>query len=287
MPVNGNPPAVVRNGDTIVRVNDDLDVVTRSGHGFVYALLHHFVHQMMETAFASTANVHARPLAPRLQALQDLDTASVVWSLRQRFYSPLRAFRLYFFHLSCRPQKSLPHFKNPVLSRAFGPQGSFAKARSKNLALVKRFQEPRCVSRSATIQLRLNLIHEDNRTIAGLPAQGDLNNQQEDGSQPSLSPGTTGLQIRPMIQKANTVPMGSDERRAVALLLRTGADQASRQLGLDLRSWSLDSPTLPIGGIRNLHSDPRPISSRGERDPVLNLCSPRPPSKDYAGTQRS
>jgi hypothetical protein len=69
---------VVDDGRAAVHVEDRFDCVAKAGHGFVDAVVHHLVHQVVQPIDTSAPDVHRRPLANGLQPLQDLDLLSSV-----------------------------------------------------------------------------------------------------------------------------------------------------------------------------------------------------------------
>jgi hypothetical protein len=76
--VHGNAAAVVHHGDAVVGVDGDVHLVGVAGQRLVDGVVHHLVDEVVQAARAGGADVHARALADRLQALEDLDLASVV-----------------------------------------------------------------------------------------------------------------------------------------------------------------------------------------------------------------
>jgi hypothetical protein len=70
--------AVVRDGARAVRVQGDPDPVAVPGEGLVDAVVDDLVDQVVEPAGPGGADVHARPAADRLQALEDGDVPGVV-----------------------------------------------------------------------------------------------------------------------------------------------------------------------------------------------------------------
>ena len=71
--VYGDAAAVIGDGDDIPLLNANLNVVTEPGQGLIDGVIHNFINQVVQTRGGGGADVHARPLAHRLQALQDLD----------------------------------------------------------------------------------------------------------------------------------------------------------------------------------------------------------------------
>ena len=76
--VHGDAAPVVVDRDGVVGVDPHLDGVAVAGERLVDCVVHDLVHQVMQAAWARRADVHARTLADRLQALEDLDVGTVV-----------------------------------------------------------------------------------------------------------------------------------------------------------------------------------------------------------------
>ena len=75
MQVGGDTAPVVTDGDGVVVVQNDVDVVAVVGHRFVDGVVHDLVDEVVESALVGAADVHARPPAHGLQAFEDLDVA--------------------------------------------------------------------------------------------------------------------------------------------------------------------------------------------------------------------
>ena len=82
----GDAAAVVGDADAVVAVDGDDDVVAMPGQAFVDGVVDHLEHQVVQPgAVAGVADVHARALAHRLQAFQDLDAAFAIgFAVRSR-----------------------------------------------------------------------------------------------------------------------------------------------------------------------------------------------------------
>jgi hypothetical protein len=75
----GDAAAVVDDGDRVVGVDRDQDVVAVAGERLVDRVVDDLEHQVVQAgAVGGVADVHARALAHRLQALEDLDRALAV-----------------------------------------------------------------------------------------------------------------------------------------------------------------------------------------------------------------
>ena len=76
--------AVVGHGDRVVGVDGDDDVVAVAGQRLVDRVVDHLEHQVVQAgAVGGVADVHARALAHRLQAFEDLDAAFAVGGARR------------------------------------------------------------------------------------------------------------------------------------------------------------------------------------------------------------
>ena len=71
--VDRNPAAVVHDGDRAIDVNRDVDLIAESRQRLVDRVVDHLVDEMMQAGRTGRADVHRRPLADRLQPLEDLD----------------------------------------------------------------------------------------------------------------------------------------------------------------------------------------------------------------------
>ena len=71
--VYGDAAAVIGDGDDIPLLNANLNVVTEPGQGLIDGVIHNFINQVVQTRGGGGADIHTRPLAHRLQTLQNLD----------------------------------------------------------------------------------------------------------------------------------------------------------------------------------------------------------------------
>ena len=79
--VHGDAAPVVGNGDGVAFVDGHGDVRAVPGQGLVNGVVHDLVHQVVQTRGGSRADVHTRPLAYGLQALQHLDLRGIIFRL--------------------------------------------------------------------------------------------------------------------------------------------------------------------------------------------------------------
>ena len=76
--VDRDAAAVVDDGDRLVGVDRDRDLVAVAGERLVDGVVDDLVDQVVKAARPGRADVHARPLADRLEALEDGDLAGGV-----------------------------------------------------------------------------------------------------------------------------------------------------------------------------------------------------------------
>ena len=82
--LDGDAAAVVGDRDGVVGMDGDLDLVALAGQRLVDGVVHDLVDQVMEPADARRADVHARALAHRLEALEDGDVLRPVAAVALR-----------------------------------------------------------------------------------------------------------------------------------------------------------------------------------------------------------
>ena len=76
MDVNRNAAAVIAHGHRLARVDHDLYLVAKAGQGLVDGVVHQFLHHVVQPGpVLGVTNVHARPLAHRIETAQHLDIA--------------------------------------------------------------------------------------------------------------------------------------------------------------------------------------------------------------------
>jgi len=81
--VDGDPTAVVGDGDGIVCVEHAVDLRAVPGHHLVDAVVHYFDKEVMQTAHACRANVHRGTTAYGFEAFEDLNVFRLVVSGRR------------------------------------------------------------------------------------------------------------------------------------------------------------------------------------------------------------
>ena len=78
--------AVVLHRHRAVQVQRDLDVVAEARQRLVDGVVHDLIHQVVQAQFVRGADVHARPAAHRLQALEHLYLALVIVIVSLHFF---------------------------------------------------------------------------------------------------------------------------------------------------------------------------------------------------------
>ncbi len=76
--VGRDAAAVVGDGDVVIRVDRHVDAVARAVHRLVDRVVEDLAYEVMETTQIGGADVHARPAAYGLEALEDLDVGGAV-----------------------------------------------------------------------------------------------------------------------------------------------------------------------------------------------------------------
>jgi hypothetical protein len=66
---DGDTAAVVFDTDAAVTVNDHTDQITIAGHGFVDAVVNHFVDQMVQACHIYVSDIHGGSETDRFQSL--------------------------------------------------------------------------------------------------------------------------------------------------------------------------------------------------------------------------
>ena len=90
--VDGNAAAVVDDGDRVVDVDGDIDVLAETRERFVDGVVDDFVNEMVQAAFARVADVHRGALAHRLNALEFLNFVSGIIAGTEGFDRPISFF---------------------------------------------------------------------------------------------------------------------------------------------------------------------------------------------------
>ena len=94
----GDAAAVVGDGNRVVGVDGDDDVVAVAGQRFVDGVVDDFVDAMVETRFVRITDVHTGSLAHGLEALEALDVGSTV-AFVAGVLAAIRVFLRIFAHV--------------------------------------------------------------------------------------------------------------------------------------------------------------------------------------------
>ena len=84
--IHGDAAAVIRDLNDVVLEDLDLNVVAVTGQRLVDGVVHDLIDQMVQATLAGRADIHARALAHRFQAFQDLDLTGVILVVRGGFH---------------------------------------------------------------------------------------------------------------------------------------------------------------------------------------------------------
>ena len=101
--IDGNAAAIVGDGDAVIVVHDDVDLIAVARHRFVDGIVDHFPDEVVQAKLAGRADVHCRALANRFEASENFDRSSVVLVPACRRGRPggLRGRSLFVTHGSC------------------------------------------------------------------------------------------------------------------------------------------------------------------------------------------
>src|SRR4030042_6490636 len=77
--IDGNAPAVISDGNAVIDMNDHVDLGTISLQGFINAVIHQFMNQMVKAFDSGISNINRRPFAAGCQSFQDLDLLRIIF----------------------------------------------------------------------------------------------------------------------------------------------------------------------------------------------------------------
>ncbi len=80
MDFHGNASAIIRNFNFTFGQQAHSNIITKTGHGFINAIVHHFPNQMMQAFGGSITNIHTWSFSHRFQAFQNRDLFGRVFS---------------------------------------------------------------------------------------------------------------------------------------------------------------------------------------------------------------
>ena len=78
MDIDRNAAPIVLNRHTIVRVDRHPDVRADSRHGFVYAIVHDFIDEVVQSLHTRATDIHGWALAYGFEAFKHADTTGVI-----------------------------------------------------------------------------------------------------------------------------------------------------------------------------------------------------------------
>ena len=78
MQIYRHTAAIVLHGRAAVFVNGYLDPAAKARQMLIHRIVHNLVHQVIDAAVIDTSNIHTRPAAHRLQALQYRNGRSII-----------------------------------------------------------------------------------------------------------------------------------------------------------------------------------------------------------------
>src|SRR5215510_11378248 len=107
MDINRNTTPVVLNGDTVIGMDGDVNVVAESRHRLVHAVVHNFVHEVVKPLHTGAADIHGWAFTDRLKAFKHTDTAGVV-SIHSLSLSLPRISRYRTAHAAQREDRVAP-----------------------------------------------------------------------------------------------------------------------------------------------------------------------------------
>jgi hypothetical protein len=76
--INWNSAAVIYNAQGSIGHQGHLNLSTKTSERLIYCVIDDFIDKVVETAFASGADIHTWALADRLKALEDGDRGGVI-----------------------------------------------------------------------------------------------------------------------------------------------------------------------------------------------------------------
>ena len=77
--IDRDPPTIVRYGDGVINVDDDLNFGTVASEGLVYGVIDDLVHEVVQSRFAGGADVHGRAQPDGFEAFQNFDRTGIIY----------------------------------------------------------------------------------------------------------------------------------------------------------------------------------------------------------------
>ena len=121
-----NTSSVINNGNGIIRINRNLNRITKARKRFIHRIIYNFINQMVQTSAGGSSDIHTGTFSDRFQSLQNLNLVGAVFMLNRRivhgFFTHLKtSFSFLFIHAGnntiCHPEYFID-FK-PVIYKFF------------------------------------------------------------------------------------------------------------------------------------------------------------------------
>ena len=77
--IHGNTAAVVDDGNAVILMDHHLNVGSVTCQGFVNTVVHHFINQVVQTAFTGITDIHGRPFPDGFQTFQNRDLSGRIF----------------------------------------------------------------------------------------------------------------------------------------------------------------------------------------------------------------
>ena len=211
MHVDGDAAAVVGDGDRVVGVDDDLDLVGLAGQRLVDGVVDDLVDQVVQAARAGRADVHARALADRLEALEDGDVLGAVAPVAPALAGACRPVS----SLSAKPSLPSSHHAvraTPALREKPRPRGSRARtgALHKTALMLAGYPPSRTAPNVTKCPQIATKRHERPLQRQDPPRRLTVRRRTDDEAQPLHSRGLAGVrQVRRSAAPRGPAPSSS------------------------------------------------------------------------------
>ena len=79
MNTDRNSTAIIQHTDAVVRVNGHFNLIAKTGHGFIDAVIDDFIYQMMQGFHIGAADIHPRSATYSFQPFKNLNAAGIIF----------------------------------------------------------------------------------------------------------------------------------------------------------------------------------------------------------------
>jgi len=86
MHIHRNSPAIIGDGNRIILVDHDIHFVAIAGQRLIDAVVHDFIHQMVQAFAGSAADIHPRPFPDCFQSFQNLNLLGAIISVHYSIF---------------------------------------------------------------------------------------------------------------------------------------------------------------------------------------------------------